>query len=721
MAQSGRTIRVYVSSTFRDMHAERDYLHKIVFPALRERMAARNLDLVVVGPLWDVSEDIIANIFKELEQSTFFIGILGERYGFIPDKILENTMVQYPWLKDYSGLSVTALEILHALHTPNLSNHCFFYFRDSQKVSEVLEARRSGYVAEDHEETLKLKELKDKIRASGRPALENYPCQWDDQKRCLVGLELFGQGVLNDLWQAIDELYRNIIEVENVSIIHNIEFGVKEKSSQQPLYLDENVQFTVYRPKKIQPVKWYPLLTFAHLSERPPDAKEDEPDPIAEVQKQAKQILGEQVDNYADLTQDSRQAVPRQGEITLVPEAPGIEFNPPSRSFLWTEAVHKEEFRIRASQQLDGKMAEGRISVFLSGSIVLAEIGLRIRVDSREQHKTSSTPYEHISSRAYRRIFASYSRKDSEIVEEFEKYAHAVGDEYLRDLVHIRTGEVWDERLIQMINQADIFQLFWSWNSIRSKFVEREWRYALSLKRTKFVRPVYWEDPLPELKEENLPPEELQKLHFQRLPIKTTSVKHLQEQKNQEQLKRSVEKNKKEVQPNIQQKMYTNPSPISPKVAKPWYRKIVSRSILPFIILGILILVPLVTRPPGLTIHFKPILQTENSQYYEKEDNVIEGEWNSAKEENVGKVASNEFTFTDQENWKDISPSDVSVDSSTIKLRIHKVKHGENLYKIAKKYYGDGTKWYKIFDANKETLNNQKSLKVGQELLIPDL
>ena len=130
--------------------------------------------------------------------------------------------------------------------------------------------------------------------------------------------------------------------------------------------------------------------------------------------------------------------------------------------------------------------------------------------------------------------------------------------------------------------------------------------------------------------------------------------------------------------------MYTNPSPISPKVAKPWYRKIVSRSILPFIILGILILVPLVTRPPGLTIHFKPILQTENSQYYEKEDNVIEGEWNSAKEENVGKVASNEFTFTDQENWKDISPSDVSVDSSTIKLRIHKVKHGENLYKIAK-------------------------------------
>ena len=57
MAQSGRTIRVYVSSTFRDMHAERDYLHKIVFPELRERIATLNLNLVVVDQRCDVSED----------------------------------------------------------------------------------------------------------------------------------------------------------------------------------------------------------------------------------------------------------------------------------------------------------------------------------------------------------------------------------------------------------------------------------------------------------------------------------------------------------------------------------------------------------------------------------------------------------------------------------------------------------------------------------------
>ena len=33
--------------------------------------------------------------------------------------------------------------------------------------------------------------------------------------------------------------------------------------------LDENVQFTVYRPQTIRPEVWYPLLAFAHLAERP--------------------------------------------------------------------------------------------------------------------------------------------------------------------------------------------------------------------------------------------------------------------------------------------------------------------------------------------------------------------------------------------------------------------------------------------------------------------
>ncbi|MEK7408191.1 MAG: Hsp70 family protein [Acidobacteriota bacterium] len=119
----------------------------------------------------------------------------------------------------------------------------------------------------------------------------------------------------------------------------------EERAAQaaQPRPLDENVQFTVYRPRTVRPGNWHPLLAFAHLAERPADALPDEPDPIAEVKRQAQQILGEEVTAFEDRTQDSTQPIPREGEITFVPEIPGVEFNPARRSFLWQEQVHREE------------------------------------------------------------------------------------------------------------------------------------------------------------------------------------------------------------------------------------------------------------------------------------------------------------------------------------------------------------------------------------------
>jgi telomerase protein component 1 len=52
MAETWRTVRVFISSTFRDMHAERDHLVRVVFPELRERCAKRRLHLFEVDLLW---------------------------------------------------------------------------------------------------------------------------------------------------------------------------------------------------------------------------------------------------------------------------------------------------------------------------------------------------------------------------------------------------------------------------------------------------------------------------------------------------------------------------------------------------------------------------------------------------------------------------------------------------------------------------------------------
>ncbi|MHC4269766.1 MAG: LysM peptidoglycan-binding domain-containing protein [Planctomycetota bacterium] len=75
------------------------------------------------------------------------------------------------------------------------------------------------------------------------------------------------------------------------------------------------------------------------------------------------------------------------------------------------------------------------------------------------------------------------------------------------------------------------------------------------------------------------------------------------------------------------------------------------------------------------------------------------------------------------EEEEETLPEDVqqvaSVDIST--KTIHKVKPNDSLFKIANKYFGDGTKWNKIFEANKDSMSDPHSLYVGQELLIPEL
>ena len=153
-------------------------------------------------------------------------------------------------------------------------------------------------------------------------------------------------------------------------------------AAQKPVATDENVQFTVFRRSAIQPENWYPLLVFAHLAERRADAPPDEPDPIEEVQAQARQILGDDIGKFRSATEDSGYPVAREGELRFVPHMEGVTFNPPERRFLWTESVHREDFRLRADKSMDGHVARGAVSVFY-GNLLLAEVQLSIKVDRK--------------------------------------------------------------------------------------------------------------------------------------------------------------------------------------------------------------------------------------------------------------------------------------------------------------------------------------------------
>lgn len=85
-----KTIRLFISSTFRDMHAERDWLNRVVFPELRSRCRRRGAEFVGVDLRWGVTGEearqrgALAVCLDEIGRCDLFLGLLGDRYGWVP-------------------------------------------------------------------------------------------------------------------------------------------------------------------------------------------------------------------------------------------------------------------------------------------------------------------------------------------------------------------------------------------------------------------------------------------------------------------------------------------------------------------------------------------------------------------------------------------------------------------------------------------------------------
>ena len=184
-SEKQRQIRVFVSSTFRDMHEERNYLVKHIFPKLRKLCEERGVTWGEVDLRWGINDEqkaegkVLPICLEEIKRcKPYFIGLLGERYGWVPDTIPQELIDRESWLKEHigkSGKSVTELEILHGvLNNPDMAEHAFFYFRDPAYIPD----KQKDFTAEDAEgaeKAKKLKGLKERIRKSGFPVHENYP------------------------------------------------------------------------------------------------------------------------------------------------------------------------------------------------------------------------------------------------------------------------------------------------------------------------------------------------------------------------------------------------------------------------------------------------------------------------------------------------------------------------------------------------------------------
>jgi DNA-binding NarL/FixJ family response regulator len=269
---------------------------------------------------------------------------------------------------------------------------------------------------------------------------------------------------------------------------------------------DENVQFTVFHAQEAIAAKWYTMLVYAHLPEVGEQIRKDASKFKDEMGVQIREARGKNITKLA-----------RGTELRFVPEAEGVEFKPTSISLRWDEDMERANFRFRCSEELIQQPAVGTMSVYV-GPLEIASVRFAIQVVA-EQGEDQPKRVAQASAAIYQRIFASYSHRDTAIVQACTQAFKALGHEILIDYDTLRSGDVWDDRLLKMIEEADVFQLFWSSTAHESPAVEKEWRHALTQNKgggsapgAGFIRPVYWENPMPE------PPDELKHIHFKHVP-----------------------------------------------------------------------------------------------------------------------------------------------------------------------------------------------------------
>ncbi|XP_037076737.1 telomerase protein component 1-like, partial [Pollicipes pollicipes] len=197
-----RTVRVFISSTFVDMHGERDLIIRHVMPELRSRARALRLDLQVVDLRWGITvEDAAAArqvelCLSEIDRCQLFVGLLGARSGRVADT-------------ETADLSLTALEMLYATREPERARQmAVFYQREDSFLSGV-----PGHFMEQFSDLAagrrRVAHLQAEIQSRGC-AITKYSANFGSLgggRHGALALQTFGENIMKTLWNTLQSLY----------------------------------------------------------------------------------------------------------------------------------------------------------------------------------------------------------------------------------------------------------------------------------------------------------------------------------------------------------------------------------------------------------------------------------------------------------------------------------------------------------------------------------
>lgn len=156
-------ISIFVSSTFQDMDLERDCLNRYILPKLNEYYNPKGYNVQLIDLRWGVTTDGIKDE-KDKEQAIlktcldvidncrpFFIGFIGERYGWIPpietiDKTIHESTQNKKIFKD--SLSVTQLEIEYGIIQKEMFSSSLIFLRTKESYNGLDDSNINLYTGE---------------------------------------------------------------------------------------------------------------------------------------------------------------------------------------------------------------------------------------------------------------------------------------------------------------------------------------------------------------------------------------------------------------------------------------------------------------------------------------------------------------------------------------------------------------------------------------------
>lgn len=208
MQQTRRTFRVFILSTFRDLHAEREYLCKHVFPEIRQQCRLRGVTFAEAdfrpqlkrGARPDEAY-VQSTLDAVTRQCPYVIGLIGAPYAWLPEVgagALSDPLDRYPWLREKSADPRTAAEIgmlEGLLGNPLMAERVFFYRRDG---SVELDPRMTQEEA--------LRERTERLAGSVAEGRFSF-------RQGYRTLEEFGAWVQEDLLAALERFHRLSAEI----------------------------------------------------------------------------------------------------------------------------------------------------------------------------------------------------------------------------------------------------------------------------------------------------------------------------------------------------------------------------------------------------------------------------------------------------------------------------------------------------------------------------